>query len=69
MKVYQERPTQRRARRAWDHFQARHPGKRLARLWKNPSCFGGPRLVGNMWGWWVCEFDDGTTDFQEPKAI
>jgi hypothetical protein len=63
VKVYTQRPTQRRARLAWD-YATKQRGKEPLKLWKNANCWRkGLGVAGNAWGWWIAEFDrDGFTD-------
>lgn len=69
MTTYTELPAPRTARRVWRHLQARRPAVPLAKLWKNPNCWGKARVAGNMWGWWVCEYQDGKIDYMAPGEI
>ena len=63
MKIYTERPTPRKAQKVWD-FIANLRGKEPNRLWYNANCWGGSRIAGNAWGWWVAEFDDSVFKYE-----
>lgn len=67
MMIYTERPTQRAARKIWDQATA-DKGRPPCRIWKNPNCWGGPRIAGNAWGWWYAEWDNGTAAAYPPVS-
>lgn len=69
MRYYTERPKPVKARKAWEYFYKRNPDKKIKKLWFNPNCWGRPMFIGNMWGWWVCEFEDGSVDYEVPGKI
>lgn len=69
MRIYENRPTARAARKAWDHYTKRF-WKEPKKLWFNPNCWQKmPGVVGNAWGWWGAEFPDGRTEMELPGNI
>jgi len=69
MKIYTEKPKTRRARKVWEYFQFRNPAQKITKLWFNPNCWQRPSAIGNMWGWWVVEYDGWKISYEIPDAI
>jgi hypothetical protein len=58
VKIYNNRPKTRRARKVWDYI-TKLRGKEPKALWKNPNCWGYLSATGNAWGFWIAQFDFG----------